>query len=171
MRRDVPRRTPLPRHRGPCTRRFPNQTPPCFLGLALAVVSSFHLRPKPGKPGDDKTTGKPGDGKPGTDGVVPTRQENQKARGAAQSPSLPFGHRENGSRAKGSGIEAARSRFPPYWVVGRMSEISPFCNCSGSFGGLKSFVLRIRHGSPGGETASTRATVNRGPWKYSTLIS
>jgi len=61
--------------------------------------------------------------------------------------------------------------FRRYWVVGRMSEIWPFCNCSGSLGGLKSFMLKMRHGLPGGETASTSATVNRGPWKYSTLMS
>ena len=50
--------------------------------------------------------------------------------------------------------------FLGYWVVGRMSEISPFCNCSGSLGGLKSFMLKMRHGVLGGETASTSATVN-----------
>src|SRR5579863_1236556 len=36
--------------------------------------------------------------------------------------------------------------FRRYWVVGCMSEISPFCNCSGSLGGLKSFMLKMRHG-------------------------
>ena len=41
----------------------------------------------------------------------------------------------------------------------------PRRHSAGSFGGLKSLVLKSRHGSLGRAIASTSATVNRGPWK------
>src|SRR5436190_13104342 len=59
-----------------------------------------------------------------------------------------------------------------YWSVClRMCEIVPRVQSAGSFGGLKSCMLKMRHPSSGGAIAITSATENRGPWKYSILIS